>query len=407
MQAEQALLLVLLVGIILISTTLIRALLHRLAIPDLVGYILLGIVLHSADQQWHYLNDGGRVTLDFLADIGIICLLFRVGLESKLEELIRQLGRASLIWVGDILVSGLVGCMTAYALLNLDVIPSLFVGTAMTATSAGISIAVWKEANAMSSPNGELMLDVAEMDDISAVVLMTLLFSLAPLLQAQTGDLLPAVMVTLRDVCLKFLAFTGFCYFFSRYVERSLTTCFQNLEPPPALTILVVGVSLFTSALAGLIGFSVAIGAFFSGLVFSRDPRAVKIDASFDILYESFVPFFFISLGLQVDWEGGVLALGLGLILFLSALIGKLGGVIPPMLLLGDWSDALLLGISMVPRAEIMMIVMQRGLQLGGWAVPSHVFSAMVLVVGLSTITAPLVLRSLLQKWPQEQISST
>lgn len=401
--AEQALLLlILLVGAMLVLAILVKAGLERIGVLALVGYIALGLLLRVTDQQWQLFADGEHEVLEFLADIGIISLLFRVGLESKLNELLRQLRRASVVWLGNILVSGLLGFFTAYSFLKLGLIPSLFVGTAMTATSVGISVSLWQEAHAIQSPNGELMLDVAEMDDISAVVMMALLFSVVPVLEHNPeAAILPIMLQTASVFCLKAIVFSVLCFVFSRYAEQSVTHFFQQIEPSPDPTIMVTGIGFITAAIAGLLGFSVAIGAFFAGLIFSRDPEAVKLDASFDTFYEIFVPFFFIGIGLKVDLSILPLALDLGIVLLVVAVLGKLIGVAIPVLPMSGWASATLLGVSMVPRAEIMMIVMQQGLQLGEWAVPSRVFAAMVVVSMATTVLVPLILRPLLRKWPQ------
>ena len=150
------------------------------------------------------------------------------------------------------------------------------------------------------------------------------------------------------------------------------------------------------AAIAGLLGFSEAIGAFFAGLVFSRDPEAVKIDASFEMLYDLFVPFFFISVGFTINLASLGAGLTWGSILLLVAIVGKLVGAGLPALLVTGWQGATAIGLSMVPRAEVMMIVMQHGLTLGDWAVSSHVFSAMVVVSALTSLLTPLILRPLL-----------
>ena len=88
MPTEQALLLlILLVGLILVVAILLKSGLQRLGLPALMGYIGLGLLLHSADKTWQLFSAGDREVLAFLADLGIICLLFRVGLESDLCEL--------------------------------------------------------------------------------------------------------------------------------------------------------------------------------------------------------------------------------------------------------------------------------------------------------------------------------
>ncbi|MEQ9552776.1 MAG: cation:proton antiporter [Coleofasciculus sp. G3-WIS-01] len=114
-----------------------------------------------------------------------------------------------------------------------------------------------------------------------------------------TGELLPVIAKTSGIFFLKAVVFATFCYVFSRYFEAKLTQFFGQIEAPPEAMIEVVGISFMIAAIAGLLGFSVAIGAFFAGLVFSRDPDAVKFDASFESLYALFTPFFFIGIGLK------------------------------------------------------------------------------------------------------------
>ncbi len=274
----------------------------------------------------------------------------------------------------------------------------------MTATSVGISVGVWREARAINSPNGELMLDVAEMDDISAVILMALLFAVVPVLEnnPDVSTLMPLLGKTVGLFCFKAVVFGAFCFFFSRYLEKSITSFFLRLEPPPDPTIVVAGMGIIIAALAGLGGFSVAIGAFFAGLLFSRDPRSVKLDASFDTFYELFVPFFFIGIGLKIDLAALSTAFDLGMLLLIVAVLGKFVGVAVPVLLMNaGWKSAVLLGVSMAPRAEIAMIVMQHGWQIGAGTVPPQVFAAMVVVSASTSMVVPVVLRPLLRRWPQ------
>ncbi|MEQ9484667.1 cation:proton antiporter [Coleofasciculus sp. F4-SAH-05] len=122
---------------------------------------------------------------------------------------------------------------------------------------------------------------------------------------------------------------------------------------------------------------------------------------SFDSLYELFTPFFFIGIGLKINPSALTAALGMGGILLVAAVLGKLIGAGGPTLLTTGWTGAALIGVSMVPRAEITMIVMGKGLSLGEWAVSNQVFAAMVVVSAVTSILAPIILRSLLNKLPE------
>ncbi|EAZ91037.1 cation:proton antiporter [Crocosphaera chwakensis] len=391
-------LIILLIGVIIILSILTKFGLQRFNIPILVGYLCLGLLLRIIEDNVNLLADAGLEIIKFLADVGLICLLFRVGLESDLGKLIQQLRRASLVWLGDVAISGMAGFVIPVVFLQLDIISSLFIATAMTATSVGISVSIWQEAQALNSPNGELMLDVAEMDDISAIFLMALLFNIVPVIHngSQTNlDLL--IFKTVVLFIFKAIFFAGFCFFFSRYLESHITAFFRKFDPPADFTLTIVGFGFLIAAIAGLLGFSQAVGAFFAGLVFSRDPEAVKIDASFEMLYDLFVPFFFISIGLAIDVTTLGNATVWGTILLIGAVLGKLIGAGLPTFLMTGWHGSIIIGLSMVPRAEIMMVVMQRGLHLGEWAVSTHIFSAMIFVSSVTCVVTPLILRSLLK----------
>jgi Kef-type K+ transport system membrane component KefB len=395
-------LLVALVGITVILAILIKVGLNQAGVPSLVGFLGLGFLLRLGEDQWGLLSTTGQDIFAFLADIGLICLLFRVGLQSHLSKLIQQLRRASIIWLGNIAVSGALGFGVAYYALGFSLITSLFVAIALTATSIGIAISAWQDENVLDSPNGELLLDVAEMDDISAVLLMALLFALVPGLQgnnaaADWGDVIGIV----GSFLLKAGLFGAFCYGFSSWFEPPLTRFFRRLEPPPDFTLTVVGIGFVIAAIAGLLGFSEAIGAFFAGLVFSRDPLAVKILASFDTVYDLFVPFFFVGIGLRLSPQLLPMGLNVGVVLLGAAVLGKLLGTGLPALLVTDWQSSTLLSLSMVPRAEIALVVMQHGYDLNNEVVPASLLSGMIFVTAVTSLAVPLLLRPLLKRWPQ------
>lgn len=394
---------ILVVGLSIILSMLIKTGFKHLGLPALIGYLLLGFLFRLIDtKQGPFFSESAWWGFQFLGNVGIIVLLFRVGLESNLKGLISQLSRASWLWIGNVVLSGGLAYITAFYLLDFALLPSLFVAVAFTATSVGVSVGVWQDAKAMTSNNGELLLDVAEMDDISAILLMALLFALAPILKVGgSAEVFPLVLETVGKLLLWLMVFVICCMFFSRFVERPLTRFVRKNESQPDSMLTVAGIGFIIAALAGLLGFSIAIGAFFAGLVFSRDPETVKIDASFDTVYDLFSPFFFIGLGLNIDPDVLGSALVPGLILLLAAVFGKLIGTGGPALRVTDKKSALLLGLSMIPRAEIAMVIMYQGLQLGDWAVPAKLYAAVALVSTATCVIAPLTLYPLLRRWPQ------
>jgi Kef-type K+ transport system membrane component KefB len=395
--------LILILGGLILLNIVIGAGLKRIGIPSLIGYLVLGLLLNMLNNHWTFLSAETTNILEFFATVGIIFLLFRVGLDSNLPGLKRQLKSASLIWISNIFFSGVIGFVAARYALNLELVPSLFIAIALTATSVAISVAIWREARMINSPKGEMLVDVAEMDDISAMILMALLFTVASTLNEGISFAIAGILLeTLAWMSFKLIGFSTICFIFSQYLEHPVTHFFRRIGGTPAKLMMIAGFGLVIAALAELIGFSVAIGAFFAGLLFSRDPETVKLDMPFGTLYDLFTPFFFISIGFNIDTGTLIPGLEIGGVLLAVALVGKLVGTGGPALFISGWRGAVLLSVSMIPRAEIALIIMQRGIGLGEWAVPDRVFSGMVVVVAVTALCTPVILRLLLKQWPQE-----
>ncbi|MBA1146708.1 cation:proton antiporter [Ectothiorhodospiraceae bacterium WFHF3C12] len=384
--------LVLLVGATTTAAMLLKAALEPLGVPPLVGYVLLGYALRAADPGGVWLQEPAMYMFELLASLGIVALLFRVGVGSHPHRLWRKLPDASLIWVGNVAVSGLLGFAAAYYLLALELIPSLIAATALTATSIGVAVPVWEEAGKLATDDGALTVDVAELDDVSGILAMALLFAVIPVLASGNGGFWAAFSGAAVGLILKLGAFLVGCYLFAHYLEPRLAEALARLEKPPARMLTVAGVGTMIAALAGWLGFSLAIGALFAGLTFSRNPRTIWSDRSYQILYDFLAPFFFIGIGLKLDPGVGIPALTMGAVLLVAAVAGKLAGAFLPALLATSAAGAMAIGVSMVPRAEIAMVIMDQAHDLGAWAVSDALYGAMTLVtLGTCTVTPPLL----------------
>ena len=391
---------VMLLGGTTIAAIMAHAICRWLRIPGLVGYILIGVALAVIDGHGQLMTAKTDVVFEFLGGIGIVALLFRVGLESNITEMVGQLRRAIWLWVGNVGLSAVFGFLAARFLLGFDLVPSLFAATALTATSIGISLAVWRDAGVLDSDRGVLLTDVAELDDLSGIAIMIILFAIAPILMTGNGDIVGPVLAVSGIFLLKVTLFVAFCIAFSRYLEQPITTFFMRIEPTPDPLLIVLGMTFVIAAIAGWLGFSLAVGGLFAGLMFSRDAESVKVDASFGSIYDLFTPFFFINIGLNLDPGALQYGLWIGAVLLVAGVAGKVIGAALPARRIMGWNGVLLIGVSMVPRAEIAMVVMSEGRRLGDWAVPAELFSGIVVVVLATSILAPLVIGRMLAADP-------
>ena len=392
---------ILLIGLVAVLAAPMRAVLGRLGLPDVVGYILLGLALGAVDWRFLILTGETRHGLDMLAAAGVVLLLFRAGLESHPAKLMRQLPRASLALLGNVAASAGLGYVACVWLLGTGTSPAVFVAIALSATSVGVSLAVWREAGALASEQGALLLDLAELDDVAAVFLLAVVLALAPVLNGNAdGETLPQLLVAAGWLAVKLTVFGAACLAFATWLERPLTRWFARLDNDPVPIVPVAGIAFVIAAISDWLGFSLAIGALAAGLAFSRDPERVRLDAGFDVVSRLFVPFFFVGIGLDVAVDALPGALPVGALLLAAAVVGKIAGTALPLACGVGGAGALLIGVSMVPRAEIAMIVMDRGRALGDWAVPPGIYAGMVVVTLGSCLLAPPLVALLLRRRP-------
>ena len=397
MQPEYTLIVTL--SALLILSPVVRGLLERIGVPALVGYITLGLLISTLNQQWSFVTTEFESTISTLAQLGVVAMLFRVGLKSHTSALLAKLPDASSIWIGDVLTNIAFGFLISRYALALPLETSLIIATAFSATSVAVSVSVWDSMHKLNTSIGQLLVDVAELDDLSGVLLLALLLAIIPILGDGEAALLSSIGSTSIVVLVKLTTFIFGCYMFSHYLEPGFTrfskSCADSIT---GITISVLGAGLGIAAIAGLLGFSLAIGALFAGLAFSRDPEAVHTEARFSYFHDLLAPFFFIHIGMQVDPTAIIPSIGMASILFVPAVLGKVIGVAVPALRVVEKRDAILLGISMVPRAEIAMVIIYQCSIFGSNIVSDEVFAAMVLMAIMTSISAPVALRLMLSR---------
>lgn len=397
---SQEIFLILLFGALLICSISIKVIFQKMRMPGLIGFILLGWLMRFLDSQLSFLPQNFSKILGFFGDIGIIFILFRIGLESHINKLVQQLKRASFIVLFEVVLTcASIFCLGFY-LFSLSLTESFFVAVAMTATSVGICIKLWEERKLQNTQEGNLLVDLSALDDLLSIALMALLYDLAPILHGgKYQNLITTLLNTLGLFLLKFSIFVFLCYIFAHFFENKMVRFLRKIEEKPDPTITIICISLIVAGLAGALGFSFALGAFFAGLTFSKVPQKIKVETSFLPLEDFFAPFFFISIGYRVLFTSLSHAYLFVAVLLLIAVLTKIIGVfVPAYLSRLTWKASALLGISMVPRAEVTMVVMEQGFNLGRWAVSETIYTSVVLSVLFLAIFIPMFLRPLLHR---------
>jgi Kef-type K+ transport system membrane component KefB len=130
----------LLIGAVIVIAIVLKMGFERAGVPALVGFIALGFLLRVGDDRWDMISDQGQVVFEFLGSIGVITLLFKVGLESDFRGLVEKLPRATPIWIANVALSGLLAYWLTHDLFGVALIPILFVAAALTATSVAVSV---------------------------------------------------------------------------------------------------------------------------------------------------------------------------------------------------------------------------------------------------------------------------
>jgi Kef-type K+ transport system membrane component KefB len=354
--------------------------------PAVVGEIIAGLVIGP-----HLLGLISESPIhDVFAELGVVFLLFIVGLETQPRSLWRVGKHAASVGTLGVIVPFLGGLLLMRGL-GWPLLESLFVGTALTATSVGITARVMSDLKVLHTRVAQVILGAAVFDDILAMLVLAVVSGLA------------AGTLSLGQISLlagESIAFCVCAFLFGRLAVRRLSPRLSSLGEATgrdALFALAMVLCFAFSALADLIGLAAIIGAFFAGLIFAELPDAPRLRHSMQPIYEFLVPIFFVLIGVKVDLHRLLTldALPLGLLITLVAILGKLVGCGVAALPLSK-REALTIGIGMVPRGEVGIVVALMGISRG--VISSTIYSEIILMSVLTSIFAPPLLRALLAK---------
>lgn len=371
--------------IIFTSAKILGEICVRLRMPAIIGELAAGVLL--GNYVLGVINTSNHVLMSF-AEIGVIFLMFHVGLEIRVKDLFAVGRTAILVGILGILFPLVLGLGTML-LLNYQIIESLFVATAILATSVGISVKVLQDLGLMKHKVAYIVLGAAVMDDILALIVLALVKGLAQG-QFQTAEFLLLVIES--------LTFVGFLTLWGPKMANRTRKWVEKLNIPEGPFVLSVILCLGLAELADVIGLAAIIGAFMAGVVIDEMAGVYDLENKVKYVNEFLLPFFFVMMGAHLDPRAFLQPELLFLILLITAIAvaGKMLGSV-----LGCWKEGRKTGIQtgfcMIPRGEVGIIVGLVGLSLHRI---SHEIYTVVLGMSLLTtmIAPPLIIMSFRKK---------
>jgi Kef-type K+ transport system membrane component KefB len=376
--------LLLTLALIWVGAEVFGELAERFRQPAVLGELLAGVVLGVGGLG---LVDPRAEIVHLLAEIGVVILLFEIGLEMRLVDLLRVGGASSVVAVVGVVLPLAAGYLAGVAI-GAEPVVALFLGATLTATSVGVTARVLRDLGRLDSTEARVILGAAVIDDVLGLVLLTLVTGVVA-----GGEVTAGTAVRVIAVAVVFLA--GALLLGRILVPPGLRIVVrlrsQNALVPTALTL-----AFLLSVLAARAGSATIVGAFAAGLILAETERRHDIGRDLRSVAHFFVPIFFVVVGAQVDLRhfnpfapgGGTLLLGVLGLSVLAVLTKWAAGFAP------FWIRARknAIGLGMVPRGEVGLVFAQVG-RSSGLLSPEH-FAAIVLIVMITTFLAPILLRA-------------
>lgn len=390
--------------IILLTARLFAELAVRLKSPSVIGELFAGVLLGPSVFGWIEPVDA----IKLMAEIGIILLLFEVGVATDIKRLIKAGKKSFIVAVTGFFLPLILGFSLSYWILDLSLLVSLFVGGTLTATSIGITIRALADLKRQDAEEGQIVLGAAVIDDVMGVVLLAMLYEFS------IGGGVNLINAS------KVLIFVGSFFMLAPLAAKLMSVVIRKFdarsEIPGLIPTTIVSLVLFFAWLAHSIGAPELLGGFAAGLALSRrffipfgisihqdEDFAQRIKSQMQPIVHLFTPIFFVVVGLslnlrEIDWgSSSIWLFSLGLLVI--AVMGKLVGAF---LIKESIQTRWIVGIAMIPRGEIGLIFAEIGRESNIFN--NEIYAAMIIVIAVTTILPPIILKWFYSRY-QSQIS--
>ena len=376
------------IALILISSKVLGLLCKAVHLPEVVGALLAGVILGPSALGLMSMEGDTGTLLTYVAEMGVIFLMFSAGLDTDLKELKANIGASFVTALIGVIVP-LIGGMIGYALYfgedlsNYDqMLQSLFVGVVLTATSVSITVETLREMGRLSGKVGMTILGAAIIDDILGMVVLAVVSSMKDTSVKPTTVLIKIVLYFVLILIL-FM------------VTSRLEFAIEKNDHKRRVAIFAIAFC-FILAYLSEIGFGIAdiTGAYFAGVMLCQSKIRDYVDVKIhDVSTVFFSCIFFASVGLKVTLGGMTLKVWMfAVILTLIAIISKMVGCgLGAKICKFTWKESLQTGIGMISRGEVALIVAEKGRQVG--LISEDLFAPIILVVIVTTLITPILLK--------------
>jgi Kef-type K+ transport system membrane component KefB len=367
---------------IFVAAKLFGEIAERLGQPAVLGELIGGVAVGVSGLR---LVDAHDVTIHLLAELGVIFLLFFIGLETDLRKLLSVGGSAVVVACAGVGLPFAAGYFTG-GLFGFTPVVSLMLGASLTATSVGITARVLSDLGHLHDDESRVILGAAVVDDIIGLVILAIVGGFA------AGEHVTALSVV-RITSVAF-GFVIVAVALGSFLAPRIVRLLERIAVVRALHFTAVVSALTLAYLAERVGSAVVIGAFAAGLVLARCDRGAVIERELKSLANFFIPIFFVSVGAAFDYHalnGRVIVVALAL-----TLVAVLGKVAAGFTAMRRGLRRIVIGVGMVPRGEVGLIFAQIGLATG--VLDAGLYSAVMTMVMLTTVVTPIGLRMLLPR---------
>lgn len=337
--------------------------------------------------------------ISVLSELGVIILLFEIGLESNIKDLIAVGTQAAVVAVVGVVVpftAGTVGLMTLF---GIPAIPAIFAGAALTATSIGITSKVLSELGRLNSKEGQIILGAAVIDDVLGIIVLAVVASLA-----KEGSVDVSKVIYLIISASSFLLGA---IFLGNIFSKAFVAIASSLKTRGGLVIPAFIFAFVMAYFAAAIQLEAILGSFAAGLVLDETDERVELQKQVIPIADMLVPIFFVTVGAKTDLgvlnpaipsnrEGLVMAIFLIVVAILGKLVTGLSVFGQPQI------NRLAIGVGMIPRGEVGLVFLGIGSSIGILSKPLE--AAIIMMVILTTFLAPPLLRFV---FPEPETAAT